>query len=121
MGKASKTSAVGVKKTTLKVPAEGTKAVATALIDTSVQIQRMKRRTLAYPVERELARFRFTATSSFSRYEFKRAWLRDLAIVHAKAMSAEVYEDVPAAIDKSFGSHPRTRARLILQRYKGFH
>ncbi len=84
----------------------------TVLVETTLQIERQKARGSSRRVEAFLSGFRFTATSSYSRLEFKRAWLRDLAYLHVKCSKCSRLEDVEEAIQESFAKHPSQRRRL---------
>lgn len=53
-----------------------------ALIDTSLLIEQQKRPSQAAPVRQALSRYRFHAISSYSKLEFKRAWVNRLAYIH---------------------------------------
>ena len=55
--------------------------VRTVHIDTSIQIERCKEPKKAKVAEKILKDFRFKSTSSYAKFEFKRAWLRDFAFL----------------------------------------
>ena len=52
------------------------------LVDTSLLIEQQKRQEHAQPVREALAGYRFKGASSFSRLEFKYAWLQRLAYIY---------------------------------------
>ncbi len=88
------------------------KEVKTILLDTSVQIQRMKAKKHRDPIEAFLQQYHFKATSSYAKLEFKRSWCKDLAFIYTKCKNAQSEADVIDQINASFGADPRTRRRL---------
>lgn len=54
----------------------------TVLVDTSLLIEQQKRERHATPVRYALAAYRFQGASSYSKLEFKRAWVQRLGYLH---------------------------------------
>ena len=89
----------------------GTKTV---LVDTSLLIEQQKREKYAKPVRLALAPFRFRGASSYSKLEFKRAWLQRLAYIHTTSLRSDVGTiiDLIAYFNRKLASHPMQRRRL---------
>ena len=75
--------------------------IATILVDTSLLIEQQKRSHYAHPVREALAPYRFRGASSYSKLEFKRAWLQRLAWIHSRCRQPGVEKvlDVQDAIN----------------------
>ena len=52
----------------------GNEIMKTVLVDTTIQIERLKDRKAKSRIELSLKQFGFTSTSSYARLEFKRSW-----------------------------------------------
>ncbi|MEE9294604.1 MAG: hypothetical protein V3W34_06560 [Phycisphaerae bacterium] len=80
-------------------------------MDTSLLIEQQKRAEYAQPVCKALRRFRFKGTSSYSRLEFKRAWLQRLAYIHALCRRSDIHSvnDVFTKINRSLSSQWQLR------------
>lgn len=88
------------------------KTVKTVHIDTSLQIERCKAPKKAQIVERSLKVFRFKSTSSYARYEFKRAWLRDLAYIYSALQEVNRIEELLGYVNDKLNAHPSNRRRV---------
>ena len=86
--------------------------VRTVHIDTSIQIERCKEAKKAKVVEKILKDFRFKSTSSYAKFEFKRAWLRDLAFLYKASRNVEKFGDVIAYVDEHLNAYPMNRRRV---------
>jgi hypothetical protein len=86
--------------------------IGTVHIDTSIQIERCKAPKKAKVVEESLKAFRFKSTSSYAKYEFKNAWLRDLAYLYIASQKVGRLEDLLGYISDRLGAHPANRSRV---------
>lgn len=84
----------------------------TVHIDTSLQIERCKEPRKRETVERALEGFDFTSTSTYARFEFKCAWVKDLAYLYAESQSIERPEELLSRVHEKLGAHPFHRNRL---------
>ena len=68
----------------------------------------------AEPVRRALSAYRFRGASSYSRLEFKRAWLQRAALLHRWCRLPDVSSpgDVLRLINKRLANHPAQKRRL---------
>ena len=73
---------------------EATNATGTIHIDTSIQIERCKARRKAKIVEEQLKDYSFTSTSSYAKFEFKCAWLKDLGYLYAVSLEVNRVEEL---------------------------
>jgi len=86
--------------------------IGTVHIDTSIQIEKCKAPKKAKVVEESLKAFRFKSTSSYAKYEFKNAWLRDLAYLYSASQKVGRLEDLLGYISDRLGAHPANRSRV---------
>lgn len=88
--------------------------IKTIHIDTSLQIERCKEPKKAKIVEQALKAFGFISTSTYAKFEFKHAWLRDLAYLHSCCQSQEVnrLEELVGRINDKLNAHPANRNRV---------
>ena len=96
---------------------------ATVLVDTSLLIEQQKRRQLAQPVQDALSHYRFKGASSYSKLEFKRAWVQRLAYIHGISRRPGVASvaDVFGAINKLLSnSWQRRRVQTCVEVILGF-
>jgi len=86
--------------------------VGTVLVDTSLLVELQKRNTSSQPVKDALSGFRFRGISSFSKLEFKRAWLKRLAYLHSLCRQPGVTRiaDVSERLEKRLAHHLQRRA-----------
>lgn len=86
----------------------------TVLVDTSLLIEQLKRNKYAVPVIEALSPYRFKGASSYSKLEFKRAWLQRFAYIHGICQKSNIksVSDVLDHINKRLGSHPAQNRRL---------
>lgn len=95
----------------------------TALVDTSLLIELQKRNEYAQSIRDMLGGYRFLGVSSYSRLEFKRAWVQRLALLHSICKRPKVTSlaDVVQAILHA-GSHPAQHRRLttLFQAFEKF-
>lgn len=93
---------------------EAKSKIKTIHIDTSIQIERCKAKRKAKIINSTLRHFPFTSTSSYAKYEFKSAWLRDLGYLYGVTQKAEVnrIEELYGHINDKLGAHPASRNRL---------
>ena len=86
----------------------------TVLVDTSLLIEQLKREPSARPVREALAPFLFKGASSYSKLEFKRAWLQRLAYIHDVCSKPDVtcVVDVMAWVNQKLGAQPKRRGGL---------
>lgn len=89
-----------------------TPQVRTVHIDTSIQIERCKEPKKKKVVEEILKDFRFKSTSSYAKFEFKRAWLRDLAYLYKASREVESFGDIIAYVDDKLNAHLANRRRV---------
>ena len=89
----------------------------TALVDTSIQIERLKTTDAAGRAEKLVRSFAFSATSSFALLEFKGSWLQDLVLLHRYASESETLADVQDKVNKlaSVRQSYRRVQRLLAQ------
>ncbi len=86
--------------------------VATVHIDTSLQIERCKEAKKAGIVEQAIGCFPFKSTSSYAKFEFKHAWLRDLVYIYNISQRVNRIEKLLAYIDDNLNKHPATHRRV---------
>ncbi len=95
----------------------------TVLIDTSLLVELQKKPRYSLPVKDALSGFRFKGVSSFSKLEFKRAWLQRLALLHKYCRDPGVTRiaEVLDRIEKCL-SHPMQKRRVhtMLQALNAF-
>lgn len=89
------------------------------LLDTSIQIERHKVARKSNPVEATIGEYPWTATSTFARLEFKRAWIKPLALIYTKSHEYQSLGDLQEAVADAY---PRARnseatARQALNAY----
>lgn len=86
----------------------------TVLVDASLLIELQKRRRYAEPVRQALAPYAFRGASSYSRLEFKRAWLQRLAYLYSVCLRPDVQSvnDVVDWLNRKLASHQRQLRRL---------
>jgi hypothetical protein len=86
----------------------------TALVDTSLLIELLKRETESLPVRRALGQFRFRGASTYSDLEFKRAWLKRLAYIHCvcRQPGSRTVSDVINTITTKLAGSPYQGRRL---------
>ena len=105
------------KKKTIQVPATRTSnsqepIVRTLHLDTSVQVERVKAARKSDPVEKAIAEFRFLATSTYARFEFKKTWLYALGVLHELSRSAARVEEIVGLLDDRFGKNTFQHRKL---------
>lgn len=88
------------------------KAIRTVHIDTSLQIERCKEPKKAEIVERALEAFGFKSTSSYAKFEFKCAWLRDLAYLYSCSQKVDRLEELLGYVNDKLNAHPANRCRV---------
>ena len=81
-------------------------------IDTSLQIELCKDPESVRVVERALSEFTFHSTSTYTRLEFKRAWLRDLAYLHRISRDVRSFDQILTEMNKRLGAHSGNARRL---------
>lgn len=86
--------------------------IKTIHIDTSIQIERCKAERKAKIVNKSLQQFRFTSTSSYAKFEFKSAWLKDLGYLYGVSQKVNRVEELYGYINEKLNAHPKTRRRL---------
>jgi hypothetical protein len=86
--------------------------IRTVHIDTSVQIERCKAYRKAQIVNKSLQHFPFKSTSSYAKYEFKAAWLRDLTYLYSASQKVSQVEELYGYIDDKLNANLKTRNRL---------
>jgi len=86
----------------------------TLLVDTSLLIQQQKREKYAAPVRKALAPYSFKGASSYSKLEFKRAWLQRFAYLHETSRRSDItsINDLIDHINRTLASHPYQKRRL---------
>ena len=86
----------------------------TVLVDTSLLIEQQKRHKYAQPVRRALEAYRFRGASSYSKLEFKRAWLQRLAFIYTISLRPDVktITDLIDYFNRKLASHPLQQRRL---------
>ena len=84
----------------------------TVHIDTSIQIERFKAFQKAQIVEDALKVFGFKSTSSYSKLEFKRVWLKRLAYLYSATEKVNRTDELIGYITDHLGSHPGHRRKL---------
>ncbi len=89
-------------------------AVRTVLVDTSLLIEQQKREKYARPVREALVEYRFKGISSYSKLEFKRAWLQRLSYIHSACGKNDARNvlDVQDWIMRRLVGQPYQRRRL---------
>jgi hypothetical protein len=95
----------------LKESSRGGK-IRTVHIDTSLQIERCKEPKKAKIVERGLEGFGFKSTSSYAKFEFKCAWLRDLAYLYSCSQKVNRLEELLGYVNDKLNAHPANRSRV---------
>lgn len=89
----------------------GTQRNKTILVDTSLLIEQQKGNANAANTRKALSEYRFRAGSSYSRLEFKRAWLQRAAYLHRLTWEATDIGDVPQLMSSRLASHSEQRRR----------
>ena len=86
----------------------------TVLVDTSLLIEQQKHPKSSEPVRKALSKYRFRGASSYSRVEFKRAWMRNAAYLMRTCEEAEAEDvtDVIRSITNRLGGNPHQSRRL---------
>ncbi|NLW87289.1 MAG: hypothetical protein GXY38_10495 [Planctomycetes bacterium] len=85
----------------------------TVLVDTSLLIEQQKQRKQADPVRKALNRYGFKGASSFSRLEFKYAWLQRLSYLYDVASKPHhAVHEVWDYIMKRLGGLEKQRGRV---------
>jgi len=84
----------------------------TVHIDTSIQIERCKGPKKAERVEESLRVFRFKSTSSYAKFEFKRAWLRDLAYLYHASETVTRLDEIIGYVNNRLDANPQARRRV---------
>jgi len=99
-------------KTAEKFIAEG--RFKTIHIDTSLQVERCKEPRKKKVVEQALKDFGFTSTSTFAKFEFKCAWLRDLVYIYNASQNRKVNSlgELLAFVNDNLNAHPINRRRV---------
>jgi hypothetical protein len=95
----------------------------TVLLDTSLLIELQKRDKYALPVRKAVSHFRFKGASSYSKLEFKRAWIREIAYIHTLCRDAGVRSiaDVIDRINRRLASpHQRRRVQTCMEAFTAF-
>ena len=84
------------------------------LVDTSLLIEQQKREKYAKPVRDVLKQYEFQGISSYSKLEFKRAWLQRLAYLHGVCRNPNVrgIPDVLDWLNRKLAYVPAQRRRL---------
>lgn len=82
----------------------------TVHLDTSVQIEQQKGEVKAGRVRRALSKYVFSSTSTYARKEFKRAWLKDLALIYRLCDGCKSISELYEKVRKST-THPAVRRR----------
>jgi len=88
------------------------KKIKTLHIDTSLQIEMCKEQKKAQVVEQRLKGFNFKSTSTYAKYEFKGAWLRDLAYLYSSSQNVNRLEELLHYISDKLNAHPANRNRV---------
>lgn len=88
------------------------KLIKTIHIDTSLQIERCKEPKKARIVEQRLKDFGFTSTSSYAKFEFKCAWLRDLVYLYSASHKVRRVEQLIGYVNDRLNAHPVNRRRV---------
>lgn len=92
------------------LPAHDRKPAAgrTVLVDTSLLIELQKRDEYSRPVRASLSGFRFKGASSYSKLEFKRAWIQVIAYIHSSCCQpgaqslADVFDRIQHRLSNRF-------------------
>jgi hypothetical protein len=86
----------------------------TVLVDTSLLVEQQKRPKYATPVREALADFQFKGASSYSKREFKHAWLQRFAYIHTvcRLPNVQSLSDVMDHITHKLGSRSELRRQL---------
>jgi len=86
----------------------------TVLEDTSLLIEQQKLSKYARPVRDALSAYEFKGASSYSRLEFKRAWLQKLNYIHGvcRESATRSVGDVLDWISAKLTGHPKQKRRL---------
>jgi len=88
------------------------KIIKTVHIDTSLQIERCKTFEKSQIVEESLKIFGFKSSSSYAKYEFKSAWLRDLAYLYSSSEKVNRLEELLGYVNDKLNAHPANRNRV---------
>jgi len=88
------------------------KRIRTVHIDTSLQIERCKAPKKSQIVEQRVKNFGFKSTSSYAKFEFKRAWLQRLLYLYFASQTVERLNGLIGYINDRLGSHPMHQRRL---------
>jgi len=107
------------------VPVQGRNLAAgkTILVDTSLLIELQKADKKALPVREAVSHFRFKGASSYSKLEFKRAWVKEIAYIHERCRQPAVrlIADVVDQVQQRLSSpHQRRRVQTCLQAIAAF-
>lgn len=88
--------------------------VTTVLVDTSLLIEMQKRSAQADPVKEQLSHYRFQGASSYSKLEYKRAWIHRWRYIYDLTREEGVSNvlDVHDRITSRLGAHPGKAAML---------
>jgi len=86
--------------------------IKTVHIDTSLQIERCKEHRKKRIVECALEDFGFKSSSSYAKFEFKRAWLRDLAYLYSASQKVGRLDELIGYINDNLNAHPVNQRRV---------
>ena len=88
--------------------------VTNVLVDTSLLIEMQKRPGLANPVKDQLSGYRFRGASSYSKLEYKRAWIQRWRYIHdaTNAKGVSTVADVHSYITERLSKHPDLASQL---------
>ncbi len=95
----------------------------TVLVDTSLLIEQQKLEKYAGPVKQALAPYGFKGISSYSKLEFKRAWLQRLGYLHTQCLKSDVKSlvDVQDKVNRLLASpHQRRRVQTCVDALLAF-
>lgn len=92
----------------------GTPQFQTVLVDTSLLVEQQKQEKYAAPVRECLACYQFRGASSYSKLEFKRAWVQKLGYIHRICRDPHTHTmgDVLDWIERRLANHPKQKRRL---------
>ncbi len=95
----------------------------TVLLDTSLLIELQKRDKYALPVRQAISGFRFKGASSYSKLEFKRAWVKEIAYIHERCREPDMrsFADVVDRVQRRLSNpHQQRGVQTCLQAIAAF-
>jgi len=86
--------------------------IKTLHIDTSLQIERCKIPAISDIVEKTIEAFDFSSTSTFAKFEFLRAWIRDLLYLYDNSLDIKRPEDLTGLVNHRLNKCPYNKRRV---------